>query len=293
MAFTAAELLQLLQLEEIEQDLFRGTNRDLGTGRIFGGQVLAQALVAARRTVAEDRPAHSLHGYFILAGDLTVPVDYVVSRVRDGGSFTTRGVTANQHRRAIFTMSASFHRAETGPTHQAPMPDVAPPESLRPELDLIRERAADLPERLRAVLTQDRPIDVRPTDGLHPFARHDRRPRRSYWLRALGSVGDDALHHQSILAYASDYGLLGAALGPHGLSYRNPGLMLASLDHAIWFHRPFRMDEWLLYDFESPVAAGARAFTRGNVFTRAGELVASTAQEGLMRLVEVGPTRAG
>ena len=286
MTYTATDLLRLLELEPIEENLFRGTSRDLGTGRIFGGQVLAQALVAAQRTVEGDRPAHSLHGYFILPGDLAVPVVYFVDRARDGRSFTTRGVTATQHGKAIFTMAASFHRPEEGPSHEAPMPDAPPPESLRPELDLIRDQAAHLPPQLRSVLTQDRPLDVRPTDGRSPFAPRGTEPRRSVWIRAIGHVGDDLLSHQAILAYASDYGLLTAALLPHRLSLSDPRLMIASLDHAIWFHRPFRVDEWLLYTIDSPVSGGARAFTRGEFFTRDGTLVASTAQEGLMRVLD-------
>jgi acyl-CoA thioesterase-2 len=286
MPYTATDLLDLLRLEPIEADLFRGANRDLGTGRVFGGQVLAQALVAARRSVDENRPAHSLHGYFVLPGDLAIPVLYRVDRIRDGRSFTTRGVTAIQHGEAIFTMVASFHRHEDGPSHQTAMPDVPAPERLRSELDLIRERAQELPARLRAVLTQDRPLDVRPTDGLHPFAARGTEPRREVWIRAIGAVDDDPMSHQAILAFASDYGLLGAALDPHGLTLRDPRLKLASLDHAIWFHRPFRVDDWLLYAFESPVSDGARAFTRGAIFTRAGVRVASTAQEGLLRLTE-------
>jgi acyl-CoA thioesterase-2 len=197
-------------------------------------------------------------------------------------------VTATQHGKAIFTMGASFHHPETGPQHQSEMPDVPPPEELRPELELIRERADKLPPSLRDVLTQDRPVDIRPVDGLHPFAPRAPEPVRRVWLRALGPVPDETLAHQAILAYASDYGLLSPALNPHGLTLRDPRLMIASLDHALWFHRPFRVDQWLLYVNDSPVAAGARAFARGQFFTRDGTLVASTAQEGLLRIVEPG-----
>lgn len=284
MSFTAADLVALLALERIEHDIYRGRNRDIGTGRIYGGQVLAQALVAARRTVKEDRPVHSMHGYFILAGDLGAPVVYFVDRLRDGGSFTTRRVSAIQHGNAIFEMSASFHRHEEGWEHQSEMPDVPPPEDLPSELDLIRARAGEIPAALRPVLTQDRPLDFRVAGELDPFDTAPRPPRRSYWVRAVGPLGDDPMEHQAVLAYASDYGLLGSALNPHGVSFRDPRLMVASLDHALWFHRPFRMDEWLLYVTESPVAAGARGFARGAFFTRDGLLVASTAQEGLMRV---------
>lgn len=284
MSFTAADLVTLLALERIEHDIYRGTNRDIGTGRIYGGQVLAQALVAARRTVKDDRPVHSMHGYFILAGDLGVPVVYFVDRLRDGGSFTTRRVSAIQHGNAIFEMSASFHRREDGMEHQSEMPEVPPPEELPSELDLIRARAMEIPEGLRAILTQDRPLDFRVVGEDDPFDASPRPPRRSYWVRAIGPMGDDPTEHQAVLAYASDYGLLGSALNPHGVTFRDPRLIVASLDHSLWFHRPFRMDDWLLYVTDSPVTAGARGFARGAFFTRDGSLVASTAQEGLMRI---------
>jgi len=282
------DLIRLLDLEPIEMNIYRGRNRDIGTGRIFGGQVLAQALVAARRTIEEDRVAHSLHGYFILPGDLQIPVVYFVDRLRDGKSFTTRRVTAIQHGRAIFNMSASFQKVEEGPTHQLPMPDVPPPEELPSELQIIREMADRIPASLRDVLTQDRPIDFRPVEQVDPFRPERQPPRRHMWLRAIGTMPDDLLMHQAILAYASDYGLLQTALLPHGLSFRMPNVQVASLDHAIWFHRPFRVDDWLLYAMDSPAAAGARGFTRGSFFTRDGTLVASVAQEGLTRIV--GPT---
>lgn len=284
MPYTAADLLELFDLERIEHNIYRGRNRDIGTGRVFGGQVLAQALVAARRTVEEDRVAHSLHGYFILAGDLSTPIVYFVDRLRDGRSFTTRRVTAIQHGEAIFNMSASFQRVEEGVEHQAEMPDVPPPEELAPELDLIREAADRIPEPLRPILTQDRPIDFRPVDPYDSFRPDRREPTRHIWFRAIGEVPDDPLCHQAILAYASDYGLLATALQPHGLSIHQPDLQVASLDHAIWFHRPFRVDDWLLHTMDSPAASGARGFVRASIFTRDGVLVASVAQEGLMRL---------
>jgi acyl-CoA thioesterase-2 len=283
MPATAADLVALLDLEPIELDIFRGDNRNIGTGRIFGGQVLAQALVAAARTVEGDRTLHSMHGYFILTGDLSIPVVYFVDRLRDGGSFSTRRVTGIQHGQAIFSMSSSFHRHEEGIQHQTEMPDVPEPESLRPELEMIRERADEIPEPFRAILTQDRPLDFRPTDGSDPFAKTVRPPTRSHWVRAIGPVDDNPVHHQALLAYASDYGLLDAALRPHGVNLRDPDMMVASLDHSIWFHRPVRMDEWMLYVAESPAASGARGFTRGTFFTRSGELVASVTQEGLVR----------
>ncbi|HEX7118208.1 MAG TPA: acyl-CoA thioesterase II [Longimicrobiales bacterium] len=286
MPYSVENLLRLLDLEPIEFNIYRGANRDIGTGRIFGGQVLAQSLIAARRTVEQDRDAHSLHGYFILPGDLEIPVVYFVDRLRDGRSFTTRRVTAIQHGRAIFNMSASFQVVEEGPTHQVEMPNVPEPESLASELDLIREMADRIPEHLRGVLTQDRPIDFRPVDAVDPFQPEPRPPVRHVWLRAIGRMPDDLVVHQAVLAYASDYGLLGTALLPHGLSFRMPNLQVASLDHSIWFHRPFRVDEWLLYSMDSPTAGGARGFTRGTFFTRDGTLVASVAQEGLTRVRE-------
>jgi acyl-CoA thioesterase-2 len=284
MSATLDTLVALLDLEPIEQDIYRGQNRDLGMRRVFGGQVLAQALVAAQRTVEPDRVPHSLHGYFILPGDVAAPIVYFVDRPRDGKSFTTRQVTAIQHGRAIFNMAASFQVVEGGPEHQSEMPEVPPPESLPRELDLIRAMADRIPEPLRAVYTQDRPIDFRPVDPVDPFRPEKRPPVKYVWLRAEGTLPEGSLAHHPILAYASDYGLLGASLLPHGLSFQQPTLQAATLDHSLWFHRPFRVDEWLLYAMDSPSAAGARAFTRGSIFTRDGVLVASVAQEGLTRV---------
>jgi acyl-CoA thioesterase-2 len=278
------ELIEVLDLESLEVNIYRGTNRDIGSGRVFGGQVLAQALVAARRTIEEDRDAHSLHGYFILPGDLEAPIVYFVDRLRDGRSFTTRRVTAIQHGRAIFNLSASFQVREDGPEHQAEMPEVPPPESLESELALIRRQAARIPESLRSVLTQDRPIDFRIVSPRDPLDPEPSDPVRLVWFRVVGELPDDILYHQAALAYASDYGMLATVLQPHGLGIRSQGLQVASLDHALWFHRPFRVDDWLLYSIESPAAAGARGFALGRVFTRAGELVASVAQEGLTRV---------
>jgi len=278
------DLLSLLELEKLEVNIYRGQNRDLGTGRVFGGQVFAQALVAARRTVDEPREAHSVHGYFLRAGDLRAPIVFFVDRPRDGGSFTSRRVTAIQHGEAIFHLSASFHVAEPGLAHQGDMPVAPEPESLRPELEMLRERVDTLPEALRSVLTQDRPIDVRriPSDL---WVRDDRRSR-ALWFRVMSPLPDATIVHQAILAYASDYGFLPTALVPHDVSYYDPRLQMASLDHTLWMHRPFRADEWLLYVMDSPAAAGARGFVRGEVFTQSGTLVASVAQEGLIRLRE-------
>jgi acyl-CoA thioesterase II len=280
------DLLALLELEPLEVNIYRGGNRDLGTGRVFGGQVLAQALVAARRTVDAPREAHSVHGYFLREGDLRAPIVYFVDRPRDGGSFTSRRVTAIQHGEAIFHLSASFHREEPGLDHQAVMPDVPPPESLRSELDIIRERVEEIPEHLRAVLTQDRPIDLRSVRPADPLRHQPTEAVRQVWFKAVAPLPDEQIIHQAILAYASDYGFLPTALMPHNVPYRDPRLLIASLDHSLWMHRAFRADDWLLYTNDSPSAAGARGFVRGQVFRRDGTLVASVAQEGLMRVRE-------
>lgn len=284
MSYPLNELLDLLDLEEIEQNIFRAGNRDIGSGRVFGGQVLAQALVAAGRTVGGDRQAHSLHGYFILPGDVHAPIVYFVDRLRDGRSFATRRVTAIQKGAAIFNMAASFQVAEQGVEHQSPMPEVPPPEDLPRELDLIREIADRIPERLRAIYTQERPIEFRPVSPVDPFRPEPRPPSKHVWFRSVGNIPGSELQHQSVLAYASDFGLLGTALLPHGLSFHQPHVQAATLDHALWFHRPFRTDEWLLFSMDSPSAAGGRGFTRGSIYTRDGRLVASMVQEGLIRL---------
>ncbi|TVP58947.1 MAG: acyl-CoA thioesterase II [Gemmatimonadales bacterium] len=284
MSYQAQDLLRLVDLEPLEHNIYRGQNRDIGTGRVFGGQVLAQALVAAQRTVEEERVAHSLHGYFILPGDLERPIVYFVDRLRDGGSFTTRRVTAIQHGKAIFNLSASFHREEPGLDHQEDPPDAPDPETLTSELERIRAVADQLPPELRGVLTQDRPLDIRPVDPVDLFDPEPRPARRRMWVRAIGEVPDGLLRHQALLAYASDYGLLATVLQPHGVTIRTPGMQVASLDHALWYHRPVRMDEWHLYVIDSPSAAGARGFARGSIYSRDGALVASVAQEGLTRM---------
>ncbi len=279
-----AELLRLLELEPLEVNIYRGLNRDLGTGRVFGGQVFAQALVAARRTVDAPREAHSVHGYFLRAGDLAVPIVYFVDRPRDGGSFTSRRVTAIQHGEAIFHLSASFHLQEPGLEHQATMPVVPAPETITSELELVRARAPELPEHLRGILTQDRPLDFRAVVPSDPITHDRTAPIRQVWFRCIERLPDEPIVHQAILAYASDYGMLPTALLPHDVTYRDPRLLLASLDHTLWMHQDFRADEWLLYCIDSPSAHGARGFVRGQVFTQDGRLVASVAQEGLMRV---------
>lgn len=280
-----AELLDLLDLEPIERDIFRGRSPAEPSQRVFGGQVAGQALVAAVRTVPADRPVHSLHAYFIRPGDPSVPIVYTVDRARDGRSFTTRRVVAVQHGKAIFTMSASFQQVESGPEHQSPMPDVPRPETL----PSFQDRLAAIGVDLGAYLERRRPIDVRYVGPLPWEVRGDealRRPRNQVWLRVDGELPDDPLLHVCLMAYASDLTLLDSVLIAHGVAWGDGRVTGASLDHAMWFHRPFRADRWLLYDQEAPVAAGARGLARGQVFTESGELVVSVVQEGLIRIVD-------
>jgi len=276
-------LLSILDLEPLEENLFRGRSPQQGWQRVYGGQVLGQALVAAVRTVPADRFAHSLHAYFLLAGDPSRPIVYNVERVRDGGSFTTRRVTAIQHGRAMFVMSASFHITETGLDHHNTMPKVPPPEDLPSEQQLTAKLLAHLPENMRSYWERERPIEMRPLDVSRYFAREKRAPEQMVWMRASGRLPDAFPLHQCVLAYASDFTLLDTALIAHGKLMFDKDMQLASLDHALWFHRPFRADEWMLYAQDSPSSHGARGFCRGNLFTRDGTLIASVCQEGLMR----------
>ncbi len=281
------DLLDLLDLERIEDRIFRGRNRPLASPRVFGGQVLAQALVAAARTVDADRLCHSLHAYFILPGDVEAPIVYEVETLRDGGSFTTRRVTAIQHGRPIFNASLSFHKSEPGLEYQDDLGrEVPAPDTLPSERDLVRSLGDRVPEPLRTVLTRDRPLDYRPIDPGNPLAPEARPARADTWIKAADTLPDDPTIHQAFLAYASDWGLLGTALLPHARTVFDGSIQAASLDHAIWFLRPFRVDGWLLYAMESPSTAGARAFTRGQVYDADGRLVATTAQEGLIRPVD-------
>jgi acyl-CoA thioesterase-2 len=277
------DLIDLLALERIDRDLFRGRNQDLGWGAIFGGQVFGQALSAAAQTVVPDRAVHSAHGYFIRAGELGAPIVYQVDRLRDGRSFSTRRVVAIQEGEAIFSLAASFQVEEDGLEHQDAMPEVPAPESLRSEQELALAFADRLPEAVRARASTPRPVEIRPVEPRDPFAPKAQRPLRRLWYRAVDRLPDDPALHRYLLAYASDFSFLGTALDPHGVSFMTPGMQVASIDHAIWFHRSFRVDEWLLYDVESPSAAGARGIVRGRFFDRAGRLVASTVQEGLTR----------
>jgi acyl-CoA thioesterase-2 len=276
-------LISILDLEPLEQNLFRGRSPQQGWQRVFGGQVLGQALVAAVRTVSEERIAHSLHAYFLLPGDPSQPIIYEVERTRDGGSFTTRRVKAIQHGKTMFAMSVSFHIDEPGYDHQIAMPKVPFPEDLPTEADLKAKLLASLPPNIRSYWERERPIELRPVDISRYFAREKRDPQQYIWMRASGRLPDTLPLHQCVLAYASDFSLLDTALIAHGKLMFDKDVQLASLDHALWLHRPFRADEWLLYAMDSPSSHGARGFCRGSVFTRDGTLVASVAQEGLMR----------
>jgi acyl-CoA thioesterase-2 len=277
------DLVALLSLESIEENLYRGRSQDLGFPQLFGGHVLGQALSAASQTVDASRQVHSLHGYFLRPGDVTIPVVYEVDRVRDGGSFTTRRVTAIQKGKPIFFCSASFQGLETGFEHQSDMPDVPDPDSLASELDYIQQFAQFIPEPTREKLLAPKPIEIRPVKVTHPFNPDPTAPARQVWFRANGELPDNPALHRYLLAYASDFNLLPTSLLPHGISYWNKDMQVASLDHAIWFHQPLRVDEWLLYSMDSPWASGARGLCRGSIYNRAGQLVASVAQEGLIR----------
>jgi len=274
-------LLELLDLEQIEVNIFRGRSPEERVQRVFGGQVAGQALVAAGRTVPADRPVHSLHAYFIRPGDPAVPIIYLVDRVRDGRSFTTRRVSAVQHGEAIFTLSASFHHDEPGPEHADPMPDVPPPDQVERNSDRMARLLGHTPPAL-----VDNPIDLRSVGPMSAEAARDpslRTTSNLIWLRVDGELPDDPLLHVCLMTYASDLTLLDSVLLGHGLSWLDGKTSGASLDHAMWFHRPFRADRWLLYAQESPVASGARGLATGQVFTAEGELVVSVVQEGLIR----------
>ncbi len=275
-------LLETLTLEEIEKNHYRAISPDDGWQRVYGGQVIGQALVAASRTVDEDRHAHSLHGYFLRAGDTSIPILYTVDRIRDGRSFTTRRVVAVQRGKAIFSMSISFQVGEQGFEHQTPMPDAPDPESLKDERTLWEEWLAGV-DGIDTEYTKVRPVEMRPVDPVNPMKPAKKPARQLCWMKAQIPLPDSERLHQCVLAYLSDWSLLDTATLPHAISYMDNRMQMASLDHSMWFHRPFRADEWLLYAQDSPSASGARGFNRGLIFSRDGALVASTCQEGLMR----------
>ncbi|MEE4308937.1 acyl-CoA thioesterase II [Pseudomonas alliivorans] len=276
-------LVELLTLEPIEENLFRGRSQDLGFRQLFGGQVLGQSLSAASQTVEEDRHVHSLHGYFLRPGDAGLPVVYQVDRVRDGGSFSTRRVTAIQKGKPIFTCSASFQYDEEGFEHQAAMPQIVGPENLPSELELMQQRAHLIPEAVHDKFLRPKPIEFRPVTAEDPYNPQPGEPVKYVWFRADGTLNDAPALHKYMLAYASDFNLLTTSLKPHAKTVWQRDMQVASLDHSLWFHNDLRADDWLLYAMDSPWAGNSRGFSRGSIFNRAGQLVASVSQEGLIR----------
>jgi acyl-CoA thioesterase-2 len=282
MSRAVADLLEILELEKLEENLFRGRSPQDRWQRVFGGQVIGQALVSACRTV-EGRQPHSLHAYFLLGGDPKIPIIYEVDPIRDGRSFATRRVVAIQHGKPIFALTASFQLEEEGFDHGARMPDVPPPEALPGEAEIRAGKVPSMSPEIRAYFARERPIELRPVDHDRPAQANPHDGQFRMWIRTTGPLPDDPAIHRCVLAYASDFTLLDTSLVPHGQSVLQDSIQAASLDHALWFHRPFRADEWLLYAQDSPSASGARGFSRGLVFDRSGRLVASVAQEGLIR----------
>ncbi len=280
-------LVELLEPTEIGENTFRGETQDLGFRALFGGQVMAQSLSSALKTLPEGEwHAHSFHVYFMLAGTVTDHLEFEVDRLRDGRSFCTRQVKAIQNGRAILTMICSFQQTEEGFEHQAAMPEVKGPDGIPSQVELARMFRDYFPEKVRDIYTADKPIEMRVLDPVNIFAPTKKDPVKYLWMKADGSLPEDTDLHAKLLAYASDFNLLPTSLHPHARSYGQKGMQMASLDHSVWFHRPFRMDEWLLYAIDSPNAGGGRGFCRGQVFNQKGELVASVAQEGLIRYRE-------
>jgi acyl-CoA thioesterase II len=279
------DLINLLDLEPLEVNMFRGQSRDLGGKSVFGGQVIGQALVAAGRTVEGAEP-HSLHAYFLRPGDMSLPIIYEVDRVRDGRSFIARRVQAIQHGQPILSMIASFQKAEDGLEHQLPMPEVPAPESLKSSRELAQDwlrQRPDAPARIHEALVRNLAIEFRPIDPWNPLDPDTGGLTQQFWFRAAGTLPDDPMLHRCVLAYASDFNLLSTALRPHAMSYLDPRHAIASIDHALWFHRDLRADDWLLYTMDSPSAQNARGLSRGLIYDRGGRLVASVVQENLMR----------
>jgi acyl-CoA thioesterase-2 len=283
-----SELVALLQLERLEDNLFRGQSRDIGTKYVFGGQVLGQALSAAQQTVEGGRSVHSVHAYFLRAGDITAPIVFDVDRARDGHSFSVRRVTAIQHGQPILVFAASFQKTEPGVEHQFNMPEVPQPEDVETTHSPEPEVMAKLPAKMQRWLSRMGPFEMRPIYPRDEVKPPKRPPYQQVWFRLNHRIGDDPELHQSLLAYASDFYLLGTTTFPHGISYYQSNVQMASLDHAMWFHRPFRVDDWLLYSLDSPTAHNARGLARGLIYTRDGTLVASVAQEGLIRVLPEG-----
>ncbi|HFR4114241.1 TPA: acyl-CoA thioesterase II [Yersinia enterocolitica] len=277
-------LLNLLKLEKIEEGIFRGQSEDLGLRQVFGGQVVGQAIYAAKQTVPTDRVVHSFHSYFLRPGDSSKPIVYDVETLRDGNSFSARRVSAIQNGKPIFYMTASFQSQEEGFEHQNTMPDVPSPEGLMSETDIARKFAHLIPEKVRDKFIGHQPIEMRPVKFHNPLQGSTAEPNRYVWFKANGEMPDDLRVHQYLLGYASDFNFLPTALQPHGIGFLEPGVQIATIDHSMWFHRPFRLDDWLLYAVESTSASGARGFVRGQIYNREGVLVASTVQEGVIRL---------
>ena len=278
-----AQLETLLSVEELDRDLYRGVRQPEGRGRVFGGQVIAQALMAATRSADPKRAAHSLHAYFMRAGDEQIPIIYRVNRDYDGGSFSTRRVVAFQKGEPILNLAASFQKLEKGLEHQFDMPSVPPPEGLPSEADERLKVADRVPEHLREFFTRPRPFEMRHASDWAPLDAVPRDPAQKIWFRAVAPIAGGPEMHRALLAWASDMHLLGTTMRPHGLNWITPGVQTASLDHAIWFHDDVRVDEWLLYSTDAPWSGGGRGFNRGMIFARDGRLVASVAQEGVMR----------
>lgn len=284
MSAVLEQLVQLLALERLEENLFRGQSQDIGSGRVYGGQVLGQALSAAVQTVPSERVVHSLHAYFLRPGDVKRPIVYDVDRSRDGSSFTTRRVVAIQNGQPIFNLAASFQAIESGFEHQDKMPQVEQPENIPTEHERMTKLASRLPKPLRDRALAEKPFEMRLLDiDSDSFLPEPGPPNRMIWFKAVAPLPDDLALHQYLLAYASDYAFVTTSLRPHGVTWLTPGMQVASLDHAMWFHRPFRVDSWLLYVIESPSAQASRGLVRGQIYSQDGQLVASTAQEGLIR----------
>jgi acyl-CoA thioesterase-2 len=283
MSKAVQNLLAILDLENLEQNLFRGRSPQSGWQRVFGGQVIGQALVAAQRTVSAERRVHSLHGYFMRPGDPEVPIIYEVDRIRDGRSFTTRRVVAIQHGHAIFSMSASFQVVEEGLEHFIEMPDIPKPDELMSEKKLAEQFIDHAPENVRKYWQRERPIELRPVSLKHYLSKEKLEPKQNIWMRSTGKLPSDPAIHEAVLAYASDMTLLDTALYAHGGRVFDQKIQTASLDHSMWFHRPLNIEDWHLYAQDSPNSSGARGFTRGGIYNQSGTLVASVAQEGLIR----------
>jgi acyl-CoA thioesterase-2 len=276
------QLIDVLKLKQLDELMFEGCSEDLGFKNVFGGQVCGQAMMAAYQTV-ENRLAHSMHGYFLRPGDHSLPIQYEAQIIRDGSTFSARRIIARQHNKEIFTLNISFQTPESGFDHQFDMPKTTDPDVLLSELEMRRRFKHLIPEKLRDQFTRDRPIEIRPVNPINYSNPDVRAPYKQNWFRAVAALPDDQALHHCILTYASDFGLLGTSMLPHGVSFAQKGMQVTSLDHSIWFHRPFRVDDWLLYDMDSPSASNGRGFNRGNIYNQNGELVASVCQEALIR----------